>query len=164
MKARRIVTVLCLFCASLAFAQQLTTDAYRSMSKEQRKEAFDKLSMSEKKMFIRQMREDHLVKELQVSPSNDKQFRQLFHEYMESQRVIKDRFKHPEDSDKMTEQEAKLELENSFVVGQKLMDNRKKYTQEFLKILSPKQVLKLFHNEMKMREKIDQHRKRTEDR
>ena len=52
----------------------------------------------------------------------------------------------------MTDEQAKTKLYQNFELGQALLDNRKVYTEKFLKIISPKQVMKLFEEERKMRQ------------
>jgi Spy/CpxP family protein refolding chaperone len=155
---RIIIPFLMIFGSSIFSAQQLSTTEFNAMTKEQKKETLAKMSSEDKKSFIRKVREDDMVKELLIEPSNEKKFRQILNDYQQSSRAIKKQFQPKGNFDQLTDAEAKTELDNSFVVGQQLMDNRKKYTNEFLKILSPKQVLQLFHSEMKWREKIEEHK------
>ena len=54
----------------------------------------------------------------------------------------------------MTDEDAIKELNNSFDVGQQLLDNRKDYAQKFMKVISPQQVLRMYQTEGKMRNKI----------
>ena len=51
-------------------------------------------------------------------------------------------------------------IDQSFEVGLQLLNNRKLYTEKFLKILSPQQVLKLFDHEGQMREKMMERREK----
>ena len=44
----------------------------------------------------------------------------------------------------LSDAEAKQMIDQSFDVGLQLLNNRKLYTEKFLKILSPQQVLKAF--------------------
>ena len=54
----------------------------------------------------------------------------------------------------LSDEEATRRLNQSFDVGQQLLNNRRTYADKFLKILTPQQVLKLFQTEGKMREKL----------
>ena len=54
----------------------------------------------------------------------------------------------------LSDAEAKKMLNQSFDLGQQLLNNRKVYADKFLKILTPQQVLKLFNQEGRMREKF----------
>ena len=54
----------------------------------------------------------------------------------------------------LSDEEATKRLNQSFDVGQQLLNNRRAYAEKFLKILSPQQVLTLFQTEGKMREKM----------
>ena len=56
--------------------------------------------------------------------------------------------------------EAKQMIDQSFEVGLQLLNNRKLYTEKFLKILSPQQVLKLFDHEGQIREKMMERREK----
>ena len=49
-------------------------------------------------------------------------------------------------------------LNQSFDLGQQLLNNRKVYADKFLKILTPQQVLKLFNQEGRMSEKFMERR------
>jgi hypothetical protein len=51
-------------------------------------------------------------------------------------------------------------IDQSFEVGLQLLNNRKLYTEKFLKILSPQQVLKLFDHEGQIREKMMERREK----
>lgn len=72
----------------------------------------------------------------------------------EKQNNIKSRFKPSEDYDNMSDEEATKQLNESFDVGQQLLDNRKIYAQKFFKVLKPQQVLQMYQTEGKMRSKI----------
>ncbi len=54
----------------------------------------------------------------------------------------------------MSDDEATKQLNQSFEIGQQLLDNRKNYAQKFMKVISPQQVLKMYQTEGKMRTKI----------
>jgi hypothetical protein len=156
MKTYKILSVVGLSVFGVFFGQQADSQSFNKMTSEQRKETLAKLKTpDEKRAFMRQFQEDELVRKLNINEEKEKQFRPLFLSYMQSQREIKNQFNKKVDFESLTDQEAKTELDNSFVVGQKLLENRKKYAQDFLKILSPKQVLQLFHSEMKFRGQIE---------
>jgi hypothetical protein len=159
----KILITFALFVGSFFYAQQVTPSDFKALTKDQKKEALSKMSLEDKKSFLRQVREDELIKELGISTANEKNFRQVFNDYQKKAKDIKMQFKPKGNFGQLTDQEAKTELDNSFVVGQQLMDNRKKYSQEFLKFLSPKQVLQLFHYEMKMREKIEDRKNHSKE-
>ena len=72
----------------------------------------------------------------------------------EKQNSIKSRFKLSEDYENMSDEEAKRQLNESFDIGQQLLDNRKIYAQKFMKVLKPQQVLQMYQTEGKMRDKM----------
>ena len=145
------------FCTGfVAHAQQATTNPKTEISLN--KKEFKGLSFEQKKEAIRKLREDNLVKEIRIDPSKEDAFRLVFRDYLKGAKAVKNQFKKQGSYDEMSEKEAREQLENSFVIGQQLLELRKKYTQEFLKILTSNQVLKVFHSEMKMRESIEKFR------
>ncbi len=54
----------------------------------------------------------------------------------------------------MTDDEARKQVNESFEIGQLLLDNRRQYAEKFMKVIKPQQVLQMFQTEGKMRTKI----------
>ena len=139
--------------SQLSFAQERKYD-WKNMKPEQRKEVIQKMSPQEKMSLLKQFRENMMVSELDVPQTDQLEFKTLYAEYQEKQNSIKSRFKLSEDYENMSDEEAKKQLNESFDVGQQLLDNRKIYAQKFLKVLKPQQVLQMYQTEGKMRSKI----------
>ena len=139
--------------SQLSFAQERKYD-WKNMKPEQRKEVIQKMSPQEKMLLLKQFRENMMVSELEVAQNDQTEFKTLYAEYQEKQNNIKSRFKPSEDYDNMSDEEATKQLNESFDVGQQLLDNRKIYAQKFLKVLKPQQVLQMYQTEGKMRSKI----------
>jgi Spy/CpxP family protein refolding chaperone len=99
------------------------------------------------------------INNLMVPSEKQEAFKKLLKEYHESQRGIKEKFKPNFSKENLSDADAKRTLEQSFELGQQLLDNRKMYADKFLKILTPQQVLKLFNQERKMHEKFMERRK-----
>lgn len=137
----------------ISFAQEQKYD-WKKMKPEQRKEIIQKMSPQEKMSLLKQFRENMMVSELEVSQTDQPEFKTLYAEYQEKQNSIKSRFKPSEDYDNMSDEEAKRQLNESFEIGQQLLDNRKIYAQKFMKVLKPQQVLQMYQTEGKMRSKI----------
>ena len=95
-----------------------------------------------------------MVSELDVPQTDQQEFKTLYAEYQEKQNSIKSKFKSSEDYENMSDEEAKRQLNESFDIGQQLLDNRKIYAQKFMKVLKPQQVLQMYQTEGKMRSKI----------
>ena len=104
--------------------------------------------------LLKQFRENMMVSELDVPQTDQQEFKTLYAEYQEKQNSIKSRFKPSEDYENMSDDEAKRQLNESFDIGQQLLDNRKIYAQKFMKVLKPQQVLQMYQTEGKMRSKI----------
>ena len=62
---------------------------------------------------------------------------------MEKRDDIMRKFKPDIEKDSLTEQEAIENIRKGLDVAQELLDMRKKYTDKFLKVLTPNQVLKM---------------------
>ena len=139
--------------SQLSFAQEQKYD-WKNMKPEQRKEVIQKMSPQEKMSLLKQFRENMMVSELDVPQTDQQEFKTLYAEYQEKQNSIKSRFKLSEDYENMSDEEAKRQLNESFDIGQQLLDNRKIYAQKFMKVLKPQQVLQMYQTEGKMRSKI----------
>ena len=139
--------------SQLSFAQEQKYD-WKNMKPEQRKEVIQKMSPQEKMSLLKQFRENMMVSELDVPQTDQQEFKTLYAEYQEKQNSIKSKFKSSEDYENMSDDEAKRQLNESFDIGQQLLDNRKIYAQKFLKVLKPQQVLQMYQTEGKMRSKI----------
>ncbi|MGZ5211539.1 MAG: hypothetical protein ACXWB6_04640 [Kaistella sp.] len=139
--------------SQISFAQEQKYD-WKKMKPEQRKEIIQKMSPQEKMSLLKQFRENMMISELDVSQTDQQEFKTLYAEYQDKQNSIKSRFKPSEDYDNMSDEEAKRQLNESFEIGQQLLDNRKIYAQKFMKVLKPQQVLQMYQTEGKMRSKI----------
>lgn len=139
--------------SQLSFAQERKYD-WKNMKPEQRKEVIQKMSPQEKMSLLKQFRENMMVSELDVPQTDQQEFKTLYAEYQEKQNSIKSKFKSSEDYENMSDDEAKRQLNESFDIGQQLLDNRKIYAQKFMKVLKPQQVLQMYQTEGKMRSKI----------
>lgn len=139
--------------SQLSFAQEQKYD-WKNMKPEQRKEVIQKMSPQEKMSLLKQFRENMMVSELDVPQTDQQEFKTLYAEYQEKQNSIKSKFKPSEDYENMSDDEAKKQLNESFEIGQQLLDNRKIYAQKFMKVLKPQQVLQMYQTEGKMRSKI----------
>lgn len=148
-----------LFCIAIFRAQETTKPNFRNMTPEQRREYVKQMTPDQRKKFMEDAVAIMTIRNLMVPEEKQEAFKKLLKEYHESQKAIKDRFKPDFSKDNLTDAEAKKTLEQSFELGQQLLDNRKLYADKFTKILTPQQVLKLFNQERKMREKFMERRK-----
>ena len=153
MKKILLLLIAVFYGSQLSFAQEQKYD-WKNMKPEQRKEVIQKMSPQEKMSLLKQFRENMMVSELDVPQTDQPEFKTLYAEYQEKQNSIKSRFKPSEDYENMSDEEATKQLNESFDVGQQLLDNRKIYAQKFLKVLKPQQVLQMYQTEGKMRSKI----------
>ena len=135
------------------FAQEQKYD-WKTMKPDERKAIIQKMSPQERMSLLKQFRQNMVVSELDVPENNQEQFKSLYSEYQEKQNEIISKFKPNEDYENMSDEEAKQQLNQSFEVGQQLLDNRKAYSQKFMKVIKPQQVLQMYQNEGRMRNKI----------
>ena len=151
---KKLAAVLTLILAvQFSFAQQFGYD-WKSMKPEKRKEVIQNMKPEERVALLKEFREKMIIAELAVPENTQPEFKNLYSEYQEKQNEIKAKFVPTQDCEKMTDEDAIKELNNSFDVGQQLLDNRKNKTQKFMKVISPQQVLRMYQTEGKMRNKI----------
>ncbi len=150
----KIIAFAALFSMGFLSAQQEDLKNWRNMKPEQRKELINKMNPDERLQLLKDFREEMMVEELDVPEDKKKDFKNLYNEYQESQKAIKEKFKSDQKFENLTEAEAKRELEKSFDLGQQLLDNRRKYSDKFQKVVKPQQVLEMFQNEGMMRNKL----------
>jgi len=141
------------FGSQNGFAQEQKYD-WKTMKPEQRKEVIQKMNPKERSLLLNQFRENMMVSELDVPQNDESQFKSLYAEYQQKQSEIKSKFKAGADYENMSDEEATKQLNESFEIGQQLLDNRKKYAQKFLQVIKPQQVLQMYQTEGKMRNKI----------
>lgn len=141
-----------LMISGIAHSQEIKE--WRKISPQQRKELINKMSPDERMNLLKKFRENMLVDDLNISQDKQDEFKSLYDEYQESQRTIKSRFTPKENYGSMSDEEAKRELDQSFKVGEQLLDNRRKYSEKFQKVIRPQQVLEMFQNEGMMRNKV----------
>lgn len=145
--------IIMMFAGQTTFAQEQKFD-WKSMKPDQRKDIIQRMSPQERQSLLRQFRQNLVVSEIDVPESKEEEFKSLYNEYQDKQNEIKSRFKPSNNYDSMTDDEAKQHLNQSFEVGQQLLDNRKAYAQKFLKVIKPQQVLQMYQTEGKVRNKI----------
>ena len=135
------------------FAQEQKYD-WKTMKPDERKAIIQKMSPQERMSLLKQFRQNMVVSQLDVPQNDQQEFKQLYNEYQDKQNEIQSKFKPNEDYENMSDEEAKQQLNQSFEVGQQLLDNRKAYSQKFMKVIKPQQVLQMYQTEGRMRNKI----------
>lgn len=137
---------------------QRTDYDWKKMDPKQRKEVINNLSPEERKELLKKFRNNMIMDNLNVDPDDKAEFTQLYNEYLDSQKQIKSQFNSNFDPETLTDEEAKAKLQQSFEVGQKLLDNRKKYADKMQQVIPCQKVLKLFQSEKMMKDKMDERR------
>ncbi len=140
------------FTFHLSFAQHRHN--WKSMKPDERKQAIQQMNPEQRMGLLQQFREDMVVSELEVPQDDQEEFKTLYAEYQEKQNAIKSKFKSENTYENMTDAQAKQQLNESFDIGQQLLDNRKMYADKFMKLITPQQVLRMYQTEGKMRNKI----------
>lgn len=129
---------------------------WKKMSPEKRKQVINSLSPEERKALLTEFRNNMVVDMLNVAPQDKAEFTAMYNEYLENQKKIKSQFNSNFDPEKLSEDEAKTKLQQSFDVGQQLFDNRKKYAEKMQTVIPCQKVLKLFQSEGMMRDKMNE--------
>jgi len=135
---------------------QRTDYDWKKMDAKQRKEVINNLSPEERKDLLKKFRNDMIMENLNIAPSDKAEFTQLYNEYLESQRQIKKQFNFDIDPETLSDEEAKLKLQQSFELGKKLLEDRKKYADKMQQVIPCQKVLKLFYSEKMMRDKMNE--------
>lgn len=135
---------------------QRTDYDWKKMDPKQRKEVINNLSSEERKDLLKKFRNNMIMDNLNVDPDDKAEFTQLYNEYLDSQKQIKSQFNSNFDPETLSDDEAKAKLQQSFEVGQKLLDNRKKYADKMQQVIPCQKVLKLFQSEKMMKDKMDE--------
>ena len=138
------------------FNAQINDYDWKKMDPKQRKEVINNLSPEERKELLKKFRNNMIMDNLNVDPGDKAEFTQLYNEYLDSQKQIKSQFDPSFDPETLSDDEAKAKLQQSFDVGQKLLDNRKRYADKMQQVIPCQKVLKLFQSEGMMRDKMNE--------
>lgn len=130
------------------------TSEWQSMNMKERKEAVSNMSVKDRSVFLQNIKQNIVIDDLDIPKEKQDEFKKMYAEYQNNQKQIKEKFHVDKNLDNLSDDEAMKRLNQSFEVGQQLLDNRKTYADKFLKILTPQQVLTLFQTEGKMRDKM----------
>lgn len=154
MKNSLFLIIAMVFASHIATAQEQKKYDWKNMKPDQRKEVIKNMSPDDRKVLLNQFRENMMISELDITQKDQDEFKNLYAEYQEKQNQIKSKFQPREDYEQMSDDDAQKQLNQSFEIGQQLLDNRKQYAQKFLKVIKPQQVLQLYQTEGKMRNRI----------
>lgn len=135
---------------------QKTDYDWKKMDPKQRKEVINNLSPEERKTLLAKFRNNMVMDNLDIEASDKAEFTQLYNEYLDNQKQIKSQFNSNFNPETLSDDEAKAKLQQSFEVGQKLLDNRKKYADKMQEVIPCQKVLKLFQSEGMMRDKMNE--------
>lgn len=131
-----------------------TTSDWKAMDIQEKREAVRNMSPKDRGIFLQKMKEDIVIDNLGIAQNQEEQFKALYTEYQNNQKQIKEKFSVGKNVQNLSNEEARKRLDQSFEVGQELLNNRRAYADKFLKFLTPQQVLMLFQTEGKMRDKV----------
>ncbi|MBQ0152090.1 MAG: hypothetical protein KBS61_04280 [Chryseobacterium sp.] len=145
-----------LLLAGFGLQAQKTDYDWKNMNFKQRQEALSTFSPEERKNLLAQFRNNMVLESLDIDGKNKTEFTAIYNEYLANQKKIKSEFNPNFNADALSEDEAKQKLAQSFEIGQKLLDNRKKYAEKMQQIISTQKVLKLFNSEAMMRDKMNE--------
>lgn len=130
------------------------TSEWKSMNMQEKKQAVSNMSVKDRSVFLQNIKENIVIDDLDIPKEKQDEFKTLYAEYQNNQKQIKEKFHVDKNLDNLSDEDATKRLNQSFEVGQQLLNNRKTYADKFLRILTPQQVLTLFQTEGKMREKM----------
>lgn len=144
----------------LSLNAQRTDYDWKKMDPKQRKEVINNLSPEDRKSLLMKFRNNMVMENLDIDPSDKTEFTEIYNEYLDSQKQIKSQFNADFNPEALSDDEAKAKLQQSFEVGQRLLDNRKKYADKMQQVIPCQKVLKLFQSEGMMRDKMNERKPR----
>jgi len=100
---------------------------------------------------IQIIKENFIVRELELSPADASKFLRVYRSYQNALAEIR-KLKRVNNSSSQNEGPAQLERDLSY--DRKLIDTKEHYQNEFLKILSPEKVSKLYKSEQAFKDEI----------
>ncbi|ATL76029.1 hypothetical protein IQ37_10125 [Chryseobacterium piperi] len=159
---KKILFTLFIICGFGLNAQRTDYD-WKKMDSKQRKEIINNLSPEERKELLKKFRDNMILDNLDVDPKNKAEFTAVYNEYIDSQKQIKSQFNPNFNPETLSDDEAKVKLQQSFELGQKLLDNRKKYAEKMQQVVPCQKVLKLFQSEWMMRDKMNDRKTHIHD-
>lgn len=103
----------------------------------------------------------HLTEILQLDDATTARFITTYDQYRQELRAAREKYHRikPKKQDdgstvRLTDEQVKRNIENSFALSQSILDIRRKYYKEYLTFLSPRQIERLYELEKKDGEKI----------
>ncbi|WP_176589977.1 hypothetical protein [Elizabethkingia argenteiflava] len=95
-----------------------------------------------------------LKESLGLSEEQKAPFSQIYSDYEESQMFVIREYKEKFGRKDLSQEETRERIYRGFDVSQKLLNNKRTYADRFLKVLTPKQLEKMFEMEKRMGKKI----------
>lgn len=151
---KKLFLILFAFCSLGIYAQK--DYDWKNMDPKQRKEIINKMSPEERKALLTKFRNKMVIEQLNIDAEDKAEFTEVYNEYLEKQKQIKSQFDSDFNPETLSEEEAKAKLQQSFDLGQRLLDNRKEYAEKMQKVIPCQKVLKLFNSEAMMRDKMNE--------
>lgn len=128
-------------------------------------------AMAQKNGKGSQQRIAHMAQILQLDDATAATFYSVYGHYRQEMKAARQKYhriKPPKNQDgtpsRLTDEQVKRNIENSFDLSQSILDIRKKYYKEFQKILSPRQIERLYELEKKDGERLREMAKKTKHR
>lgn len=125
-------------------------DRMIKFEKEKFEKEFKSISSEERRSFFQKVQVQRMMAELNLSTEKKEEAQKLFEGYLEKRDDIMRKFKPDTDKDNLTEQEAMAHIRKGLNVAQELLDMRREYTDKFLKVLTPNQILQMSRLEKDM--------------
>jgi len=100
--------------SGFGLSAQIKDYDWKKMNPDQRKEVINNLSPDERKALLTQFRNNMVVDMLDVAPQDKAEFTAMYNEYLDNQKHIKSQFDSNFDPEKLSEDEAKVKLQQSF--------------------------------------------------
>lgn len=129
-------------------------------------------AMAQKEGKNHEQRAHHMTQILGLGDDASARFTVIYQQYCKEMQTARQKHarinpgkkKNGEGKSQLTDEQVKKNIENSFALSQSILDIRRKYYKEYLKILSPRQIERLYELEKKDGEKLREMAKKNKKR
>lgn len=106
-----------------------------------------------------QMRMERMCEELSLDDKTSALFKEVYAQFLADQNAIMTEYRmdRKKEGERMTDQEVDADIRRDFERSRKLLDLRENYYEKFLKILTPRQIRKMYAAEKQMGQRASMH-------
>ncbi len=96
-----------------------------------------------------------IIKQLVIKESDQASFEEIYTRYSSDMKKLRPKAMRKGKTDELSEEEVEVQILESFDRAQRTTSLKKEYYEEFKRILSPKQILRMYNIERKFNERLN---------